>query len=178
MTAEDPRIERLLDELLRSHLTPEQACADSPDLLPLVRKRWRKLRRLGVDLDSLFPAQGDRQGAGPKLPDIPGYEVEAVLGRGGVGIIYRVRHVKLNRPVALKMLLSGEYAGAVELARFTREAQAIAALQHPNIVQIYDVGEVDGRPYFTMELVGGGSLNQKLAGTPQPAQYCAGITET
>src|SRR5258705_477597 len=175
MTAEDPRIERLLDELLNSHLTPEQVCADSPDLLPTVRKRWRKLKRLGVDLDNLFPIQGDPQGAGPELPKIPGYEVEAVLGRGGMGIIYRVRHVKLDRVVALKMLLSGKYAGAVELARFTREAQAIAALQHPNIVQIYDVGEVDGRPYFTMELVGGGSLSKKLAGTPQPAQYGASV---
>ena len=178
MTAEDPRVERLLDDLLNSHLTPEQVCADSPELLPMVRKRWRKLKRLGVDLDILFPAQGDRPGAGRELPEIPGYEVEAVLGRGGIGIIYRVRHVKLDRAVALKMLLSGEYAGPVELARFTREAQAIAALQHPNIVQVYDVGEVDGRAYFTMELVGGGSLGQKLGGTPQPAQYCCGVTET
>src|SRR5947208_909841 len=134
MTAEDPRVERLLDELLNSHLTPEQVCAESPELLPMVRKRWRKIKRLSVDLDSLFPVQGDQQGAGPELPKIPGYEVEAVLGRGGMGIIYRVRHVKLNRVVALKMLLSGEYASPVELARFSREAEAIAALQHPNIV--------------------------------------------
>src|SRR5258706_10137379 len=178
MTPEDPRIERLLDELLNSHLTPEQVCADSHDLLPTVRKRWRKLKRLGIDLDSLFPVQGDRQGAGPELPKIPGYEVEAVLGRGGMGIIYRVRHVTLDRVVALKMLLSGEHAGAVELARFTREAQAIAALQHPNIVQIHDVGQVDGRAYFTMELVGGGSLSHKLGGTPQPAQYGASVTHS
>lgn len=178
MTAEDPRVQRMLDELLNSHLTPEQVCAESPELLPMVRKRWRKLKRLDVDLDSLFPVPSDPQGAEPELPKIPGYEVEAVLGRGGIGIIYRVRHVKLNRVVALKMLLSGEYAGAVELARFTRESQAIAALQHPNIVQIYDVGEVGGRAYFTMELVGSGSLSQKLGGTPQPAQYCSSITET
>src|SRR4051794_3458330 len=105
MTAEDPRVERLLDELLNSHLTPEQVCADSPDLLQTVRKRWRKLKRLGIDLDNLFPVQGDRSGTGPELPNIPGYEVEAVLGRGGMGIIYRARHVKLNRVVALKMLL-------------------------------------------------------------------------
>src|SRR5258706_2132276 len=178
MSAEDPRVQRLLDELLNSHLTPEQVCADSPDLLPTVRKRWQKIKRLGVDLDSLFPVQGDGHEGTPELPKIPGYEVEAVLGRGGMGIIYRVRHLKLNRAVALKMLLSGEYAGAVELARFTREAQAIATLQHPNIVQIYDVGQVDGRAYFTMELVGGGSLSQKLGGIPQPAQYCSSVTET
>src|SRR5438128_1313725 len=133
MTGEDPHVERLLDELLNSHLTPEQVCAESPELLPTVRKRWRKIKRLSVDLDSLFPVQGDRHGAGPELPKIPGYEVEAVLGRGGMGIIYRVRHIKLNRIVALKMLLSGEFASPVELARFSREAEAIAALQHPNI---------------------------------------------
>src|SRR5258706_9027930 len=178
MSAEDPRVQRLLDELLNSHLTPEQVCADSPDLLPTVRKRWQKIKRLGVDLDSLFPVQGDGHEGTPELPRIPGYEVEAVLGRGGIGIIYRVRHLKLNRAVALKMLLSGEYAAAVELARFTREAQTIASLHHPNIVQIYDVGEFDGRAYFTMELIGGGSLSQKLGGIPQPAQYCSSVTET
>jgi tetratricopeptide (TPR) repeat protein len=76
------------------------------------------------------------------------------------------------------MLLSGEYASPAELARFMREAEAIAALQHPNIVQIYDVGEVDGRPYFTMEHVGGGSLTQKQAGVPQPAEYSAFVVES
>ncbi|MDB5319640.1 MAG: tetratricopeptide repeat protein kinase family protein [Phycisphaerales bacterium] len=175
MTAEDPRIERLVDELLNSDLTPEQVCAETPELLPAVRRRLRKIRRLGADLDSLFPIQGEGHAGEPEPPKIPGYEVQAVLGRGGIGIIFRVRHVKLDRVVALKMLLSGEYAGAVELARFAREAQSIAALQHPNIVQIYEVGQVDGRAYFTMELVGGGSLSQKLGGIPQPAQYGASV---
>src|SRR5882757_5202500 len=118
MTAEDPRIERLVDELLNSHLTPEQVCADSPELLSSVRKRLRTIRRLGADLDSLFPIQGEGHAGEPKPPKIAGYEVQAVLGRGGIGIIYRVRHVKLDRVVALKMLLSGKHAGAVELARF------------------------------------------------------------
>src|SRR5207302_10193630 len=100
---------------------------------------------------------------GAPLPEIPGYEVLAVLGRGGHGIVYRVRHLKLKRVAALKMLLAGEFASPAELARFAREAEAIAALQHPNIVQIYDVGEVDGRAFFTMEFAGGGSLATKLA---------------
>src|SRR5258708_12908491 len=115
---------------------------------------------------------------GAVLPEIPGYEVVAILGRGGHGIVYRVRHLKLKRVAALKMLLTGQYASAAELARFMREAEAIAALQHPNIVQIHDIGEVDGRPYFTMEFVGGGSLAQKLGGVPQPAQYSASVTES
>jgi serine/threonine-protein kinase len=69
--------------------------------------------------------------------------------------------------VALKMLLAGAYAGPHERERFQREAEAVASLRHANIVQVYDVGDTDGRPYFTMELVEGGSLAQKLAGTPQ-----------
>ncbi|MDB5331108.1 MAG: tetratricopeptide repeat protein kinase family protein, partial [Phycisphaerales bacterium] len=115
--------------------------------------------------------------SGAPLPDVPGYEVLAILGRGGHGIVYRVRHRKLKRIVALKMLLTGQYASPAELARFMREAEAIAALQNPNIVQIYDIGEVDGRPYFTMEFIGGGSLAQKLEGAPQPAQYSASVAE-
>ena len=107
------------------------------------------------------------------MPRIPGYEVEAVLGRGGMGIVYKARHLRLNRLVALKMLLAGAYAGPEELERFLREAEAVAGLRHANIVQVYDVGDHDGRPYFTMEFVEGGSLAQKLAGTPQPAGQAA-----
>src|SRR5205085_11868862 len=94
------------------------------------------------------------------------------------GIVYRALHLRLKRVAALKMLLTGEYASPAELARFMREAEAIAALQHPNIVQIYDVGEVDGRPYFTMEYVGGVSLTQTQAGVPQPAKYSAALIES
>src|SRR5262249_40035590 len=111
-------------------------------------------------------------------PIIPGYEVLGVLGRGGMGIIYRVRHIQLDRVVAMKMLLSGEYASSVELARFMREARAVAALKHANIVQVYDVGELEGRPYFTMELVEGGSLARKLAGARHDAGYAAELLLT
>jgi serine/threonine protein kinase len=112
------------------------------------------------------------------LPQIPGYEVEAVLGRGGMGVVYKARHVRLNRPVALKMLVSGAYAGPQERQRFAREAEAVAGLRHANIVQVYDVGDHDGRPYFTMEFVEGGSLDQKLAGLPQPARQAAALAAT
>ena len=92
---------------------------------------------------------------------MPGYEVLGVLGRGGMGVVYQARHLRLNRPVALKMILAGPYAQPEERQRFVREAEAVAGLQHPNIVQVYDVGESDGRPYFTMELVEGGSLSRE-----------------
>ena len=111
-------------------------------------------------------------------PRIPGYEVEALLGRGGMGLVYRARHLRLNRLVALKMLLAGSYAGPHERARFQREAEAVAGLRHANIVQVYDVGDHDGCPYFTMELLEGGSLAQALAGTPQPARQAAALLAT
>src|SRR5206468_1365475 len=98
------------------------------------------------------------------LPDIPGYELLGVLGRGGMGVVYQARQVKLNRPVALKMILAAGHAGAGERARFRAEAEAIARLQHPNVVQIDEVGEEAGRPFFSLELVDGGSLAGKSGG--------------
>jgi predicted Ser/Thr protein kinase len=112
------------------------------------------------------------------LPRIPGYEVETVLGRGGMGVVYKARHVRLNRPVALKMLAAGACAGPQERERFAREAEAVAGLRHANIVQVYDVGDHEGRPYFTMEFVEGGSLDQKLAGLPLPARQAAALAAT
>src|SRR5262249_50565871 len=109
------------------------------------------------------------------LPTIPGYEVVAVLGHGGMGVVYKARHLRLSRVVAVKMLLAGAYAGPQELARFLQEAEAVAGLRHPNIVQVYDVGDLAGLPYFTMELLEGGSLAQKLAGVPQPARKAAAL---
>src|SRR5258708_5601113 len=95
-----------------------------------------------------------------------------------MGVVYRARHRKLNRMVALKMLLAGAYARPHEMARFLREAQAIAGLQHPHIVQGHDAGELEGRPYFTMEFVDGGSLAQELAGVPQSARRAAELVAT
>jgi serine/threonine-protein kinase len=90
-----------------------------------------------------------------------------------MGLVCKARHHRLNRPVALKMLLAGAYAGPNERARFQREAEAVASLHHANIVAVYDVGDHEGCPYFTMELLEGGSLAQSLTGTPQPAHKAA-----
>src|SRR4051812_43576629 len=183
--ADDARILELVEAVLDSRLAPEEVCAHSPELLADVKACLNECRNVDLMLEHYFPPSPPvggiakpRPSEGDRFPLVPGYEMLDVVGRGGSGIIYRARHLRLKRIVALKMLLSGEYAGRAELARFTREAEAVAALQHPNIVQIFEVGEVDGRAYFTMELVGGGSLSQKLGGTPRPAQYCASITET
>src|SRR5207302_1023711 len=85
--------------------------------------------------------------AGRRPPTVPEQEVLAGLGRGGFGVVYRARQVKLNRLVALKMVLAGAHAGEEGLARFRAEAEAVARLQHPNIVQVFEVGEADSHPY-------------------------------
>src|SRR5258706_5030474 len=182
--ADDARILELVENALCSNLSAEEACANNPELLADVRDCLEECRHVDRMVEGMFPSTapasilGAQSQPGAPLPEIPGYEVLAVLGRGGHGIVYRARHLKLKRVAALKMLLTGEYASPAELARFTREAEAIAALQHPNILQIYDVVEVDGRPYFPMQYVGGGSLTQKQAGVPQPAKYSTGLIES
>jgi serine/threonine protein kinase len=95
-----------------------------------------------------------------------------------MGVVYRARQVALRRTVALKMVLNGAHAGPKELARFRAEAAAIARLQHPNIVQVYDVGEAAGGPYFALEFVAGGSLARHLQGRPQPVRPAARMVET
>jgi serine/threonine-protein kinase len=122
------------------------------------------------------PTNGPPGGAGAEA--IPGHEVLGELGRGGMGVVYQARHLGLNRLVAVKMILAGGHAGAADLARFRREAQAIAQLKHPNIVQVFEVGEQNGLPYFSLEFCGGGSLAQKLAGTPQPPREAAALVQT
>jgi serine/threonine-protein kinase len=95
-----------------------------------------------------------------------------------MGVVYQARQASLNRLVALKMILAGAHAGADDLARFRTEAEAVAALRHPHVVQIYEIGQHDDRPYFSLEYVEGGNLAQKLAGTPQPPRQAAALIET
>src|SRR6516162_2104848 len=179
---DEPRVQELLDELLDRQATPEEVCGACPELLPVVRERWRQICRARAEFDALLPIwpHGGLPTMPPEepLPQVPGYEVESVLGRGGMGVVYRARHLRLGRLVALKMTLAGTHAGPVERERFRREAEAVAALRHPNLVQVYDAGDWAGRPYFTMELIEGGSLAQRLAGTPQPAREAAALLAT
>jgi tetratricopeptide (TPR) repeat protein len=110
-------------------------------------------------------------------PRVPGYEVLEELGRGGMGVVYKARHQALQRLVALKLLLAGEHAGPAQLARFRGEAEALARLRHPHIVQVYEVGEQGGLPFLALELVDGATLAGRLGGAPQPARAAARLAE-
>jgi serine/threonine-protein kinase len=113
----------------------------------------------------------------PARCSVPGYEILEVLGRGGMGVVYKARQLRLNRLVALKMVLAGAHAAPQELARFHTEAEVVARLQHANIVQVYEIGDQEGRPFMALELVEG-NLARNLAGTPLPARQAAQWLET
>ncbi len=175
-------LRHLLEVILDTGKSPEDVCQGDPELLAAVQARLQYVRRLEAQLEVLLPSSSPRAAgtaaAGPwttQPPRLSGYEVQDELGRGGMGVVYRAWDQRLRRPVALKMLLAGDFARADERERFRREAEAAAGLRHVNIVQVYDVGDLDGRPYFTMEFVEGGSLAEKLAGVPLPAGQAAAL---
>jgi WD40 repeat protein/serine/threonine protein kinase len=131
------------------------------------------------------PSPEADKGAGREAGDVnqaarvvPGFELLSELGRGGMGVVYKARQIKLNRLVALKMILAGGYASAHQLRRFQTEAEAVARLKHPNIVQIHEIGKHNGLPYFSLEFVDGGTLARKTNGTPLSALQAAQLVET
>jgi tRNA A-37 threonylcarbamoyl transferase component Bud32 len=118
------------------------------------------------------PSDAARQEAEARVraaAGVPGYVLLRELGRGGMGVVHEARHVKLNRVVALKMMLGGEQASRSELIRFLAEAEAVAAVKHENVVQVYDYGDADGRPFMALEFCPGGTLRKLLPQTPAEA---------
>jgi hypothetical protein len=148
--------------------------ADSPS--PLAPDLFQRI------VDNVHPAGASPHPAPVASPvTVPGYEILDKLGQGGMGVVYKARQVALKRLVALKMIRAGSLADAEDLVRFRQEAEAVARLQHPNIVQVYEVSEwrPEGGdaalPFFSLEFVGGGNLDRKLDGRPLPAIKAAGL---
>ncbi|MBI2823851.1 MAG: serine/threonine protein kinase [Planctomycetia bacterium] len=141
---------------------------------PLPDSRPGPTEEMGADVTrpTNAAAKTPRTHADEPLPAVPGYEILEVLGRGGMGVVYKARQVSLSRIVAIKMLSGGSRA------RFRVEAEAIARLQHPNIVQIHEVGEAQGQPYFSQEHIAGGSLADRLDGAPWSAKAAARLVRT
>ncbi len=136
-------------------------------------RRRRPSRASGFGHPSTLPSGFDSGSSMDEVPEVEGYEILGRLGQGGMGVVYRARQHGLERLVALKMIRGGPHAAPEHLARFRIEARSVARLRHPNVVQIFDVGQAGGLPYVALELLEGGSLEARVAGTPQPERPSA-----
>lgn len=184
MSTLDPRIMELLEQVLSASMSIDEACGRHPELAVELRRRFESANSLETQLNAVFPSVVEARHEKAlrrhdvTLPDILGYMIENVVGAGGMGVVYLARHIRLNRPVAIKMLLAGGYASPQDRERFKRESEAIAAICHPNVVQVFDAGECDGHPYYVMEYIEGGTLAQKLDGHPRSSRSAAADVAT
>jgi serine/threonine-protein kinase len=153
--------------------TAEELCPHDGHLRHQLQQRiaLREVLHSAFDLSGTAPQEAGS--AEKSEPNIAGFTIEEAIGRGGMGVVYRATQQALNRTVALKVILAGANANADERARFRTEAEAVARLQHPNIVQIHQVGEQAGSPYLALEFVAGGSLAKQAARQPLPPRRAA-----
>jgi WD40 repeat protein/tRNA A-37 threonylcarbamoyl transferase component Bud32 len=172
--AGDQQLRRAVEELLKHD--DGGGTTDAFLVSPVARARAEAELAAGAPTPPITPRDFVDQ---PSLDThaIAGYEILGELGRGGMGVVYRARQLSLNRTVALKMLRDASLVTAEEFTRFRREAEVLARLQHCNVVQIYGVGDHEGRPYFVMEYVAGSNLAKKLNGAPQPPGPAAHLIE-
>ena len=197
-TEKDERLAMLVEQLadgLRQPRGPEieEVIAENPDLADELRSIWGAMlvvdcvaaraaehvgRDPGATVDSPVPERRagrmDRDGVS-KPGSFGDYEVLEELGRGGMRIVYQAHQKSLDRTVALKMILRSELQSTADVARFRSEAESAARLNHPGIVSVYEAGEHEGQPYFTMKLVEGMTLSQRLAEGPMPPREAAAI---
>src|SRR5262249_1674702 len=152
---------------------PKKSLADYPDVGLGLSKSSADKDGLNGLADPLLPASPVSG-----LPRLFGaYELLEEIGRGGMGVVYKARQVMLNRLVAVKLLPAGDYAGPEQLARFRAEAEAVARLQHPYIVQIFEVGDHEGLPFLALAFCPGGSLGDRLEGPLLPPREAARLVE-
>jgi len=156
--------------------TPEALCPDDLETQAELRGRIQKRLRLEALLEP--PTIGTGDATLPPMPTLDNYDILEVLGHGGMGVVYKARQRNLDRLVALKMILAGPLGSSAELARFRTEGEAVARLQHDNIVRIYEVAERAGHAYLALELVDGGTLAQYLDGKPMAPRKAAELVLT
>ena len=185
VVAQPPESTRIDDSLGFSNAPPRASPQgeENPTGTRVMRStdESRRSAPTGSEGSSLWRERTDRSDAKVAVLrgiTVPGYDILEELGRGGMGVVYKARDRRLQRLVALKMVLAGAHVGKVGLARFRAEAEAVAKLLHSNIVQIYETGECDGRPYFSLEYVDGGSLAQRMAESPPTPRAAAKLVET
>jgi tetratricopeptide (TPR) repeat protein/tRNA A-37 threonylcarbamoyl transferase component Bud32 len=185
--------EAVLDLVYQEVMLREEA-GESPQLDEYVRRFPELAAELQLQFELESAIQWEPAVMGPEHPTIlgdsgkrpsptcapalPGYQILGELGRGGMGVVYKARQLRLNRIVALKMILAGDYAPPETAVRFLAEAESIARVHHPHIVQIFAYGDHDGRPYFEMEYVDGGSLADRLGGKSWPLRDAACLIES
>jgi len=163
-------------------MTPEELCRDHPELVEEVRRRIQALQAMYRIPNGSRPTETIQEAVSPlpspSLPQVPDCQVLGLLGSGGMGEVYKARQLSLKRLVAVKMILTGVEPTAEEAGRFRVEAEAVARLQHPNIVQIFDIGEAQGCPYLMLEYVPGGNLADRLRSGPLPPDQAAELAAT
>lgn len=173
----------LVLELVSMEFSFRQGQGESPELTEIVQRFPHLEEELEQpptahdqdDSEATHPSASLASAPAQRIAD---YDLIDELGRGGMGLVYRARQRKLDRLVALKMILHADYSDSMARERFVREAELIAKLQHPNIVQIFDFGEHEGNPYFSLELVEGGSLDRKLKESPLSPEESAQLVKT
>lgn len=180
----DQRLANLLaemtDSICRGELIDlDDVCRQHPELADELRKLWSAMLltdTVGTSHDEgIFdPDASSARWRRLDLPTIIGdYELVEEVGRGGMGVVFRARQISLNRPVAVKMILRGRLASDADLERFLAEALATARLEHHNIVPVYDVGDIEGRPFFSMQYIEGQTLADRVASGPLPQREAA-----
>ena len=160
----------------------EQVCRQHTDLADDLRNLWGAV--LVTDATGAFYQQAPRDddtGSWQRLRlpvEVGDYRLLEEIGRGGMGVVFRARQISLDREVAVKMILRGRLASESDLQRFLAEAAATARLEHPHIVPVYEVADVDGRPFFSMQFIEGQTLADRLADGPLPQREAASIVSS